>query len=307
MNIGAFITITRPEERGDIYAQCVQSAKGFADVVCVVDGSETWPQEFDWPLIGQHFQKGYEDTDADWVFHLDTDFIFHERDYWDIRQACIENNDAPALSFYKHQFILPDRYNLKSRLVIAVNKSKYGDRIRFDSGGDLCQPSLDGVELKPDDVPEAGIPFFNYEKPIKTEAQVKDDVGRMARAWQRHFGEYKLGGPDDDSAYEKWLEMQVGRFNKPQKQIPITAHPMIMQDTIKNLQPDQWGFNGFGYLPGGYFKHISVRETAMLVRRDNREGYKSIGEDYGVSPARARAIVLKTRAKLAKLRGSRDA
>lgn len=219
MKIGAFITITRPKERGDTYDECAKSAFGFADEVHVISGKDTWPQEFTWPLIGEHFQSGYQAVDADWVFHLDTDFIFHEQDYAAIRQACEDNPDAPALSFWKYQFIQPDRYNLKSRLVIAVNKGKYGDRIRFDSGGDLCQPSLDGKELRPSDVPEARIPFYNYEKILKTKEQVRDDVGRMARAYERHFGEFKLGGPDDESAYQEWLHMQIGRNSKPQQHV----------------------------------------------------------------------------------------
>lgn len=154
----------------------------------------------------------------------------------------------PALSFYKYQFILPDRYNLKSRLVVAVNKGKYGDRIRFDSGGDLCQPSLDGRYIDPQSVPEAKIGFYNYEKLLKTESQIKDDVSRMARAWQHHFGEYKLGGPDDESAYREWLTMVKGRFSKPQTACPFDEHPKYVKETIKNLKPENWGYNGFGEL-----------------------------------------------------------
>jgi hypothetical protein len=244
--ISAFITITRPEERGDLYEQCHKSAWGFADEVVVIDGD--WPQEFSWPTIGEHFQKGYEASAGDWVFHLDTDFIFHERDYAAIRKACEDNPEAPALSFLKRQFILPDRFNLKSRLVIAANKGKYGERIRFDSGGDQCQPSLDGEYIEPGTVPDIRIPFYNYEKLIKTQAQVKDDVGRMARAWQRHFGNYLLGGPEDTDAYREWLQMQIGRFSKPQEHIQLSAHPKLMQNTIRNLTPDQWGYSGFGEL-----------------------------------------------------------
>lgn len=248
MKIGAFITMTRPHERGDTYDQCIASAEGFADVITVVNGEQSWPKEFGWDLIGQHFQAGYAACDADWVFHLDTDFIFHEQDYGAIRAACIANSDSPALSFWKYQFILPDRYNLKSRLVVAVNKKKFGDRIRFDSGGDLCQPSLDGKELKPGDVPEARIPFYNYEKILKTIPQVKDDVGRMARAWERYFEEYKLGGPDDESAFAEWLHMTIGRFNKPQEKVSISFHPQVMKETILNLTPEQFGYSGWDYL-----------------------------------------------------------
>lgn len=240
--ISSFITITNPEERGDRFDLCYESAKMFSDEVVVIDGKDTWPKEFDWPLIGEHFQKGYEQATGDWVFHLDVDFILHEQDAEAIRRAC--EADAPALSLWKYQFTRPDRYNLKSRLVIAVNKGKYGDRIRFDSGGDGCQPSLDGKYISPDDVPEARTPFFNYEKTWKTEAQIRDDVERMARAWHRHFGDHHLG--TNETAYAEWLKMAVGRGNKPSEQVSLSFHPRVVQDSLASLTPEQWGFDGFG-------------------------------------------------------------
>lgn len=247
--ISSFITITNPEERGDRFDLCYESAKMFSDEVVVIDGKDTWPTEFSWEQIGQHFQKGYEQATGDWVFHLDADFILHEQDVDIIRQAC--TGDAPALSLWKYQFTRPDRYNLKSRLVIAVNKGKYGDRIRFDSGGDLCQPSLDGKYISPDDVPEARIPFFNYEKTWKTEAQIRDDVERMARAWHRHFGDHHLG--TDETAYKEWLKMAVGRGNKPSEQVSLSFHPKVVQDSLASIAPEQWGYSGFGNFPNnGY-------------------------------------------------------
>lgn len=246
MKLGAFITKTRPEKRGDTFEQCYAMAKECFDTVTVIDGDKTWPHEFDWPLIGQHFQRGYEQCDADWVFHLDTDFIFHERDYEGIRQVCI--SDAPALSFWKYQIFKPNRYTLKSRLVIAVNKSRYGDRIRFDSGSDLCQPSLDGEYIKPDSIPEARIPFYNYEKLTKTKEQIMEDCGRMDRAYHRHFGTYQLGNGTDESAFEGWCGMIKGRYTKHNNFLDIADHPKVMQETIKNLKTEQFGYNCFGML-----------------------------------------------------------
>ncbi len=249
LELGAFITVTRPEKRGDTFKQCLEMANELFDTVTVVDGINTWPKEFNWPVIGEHFQCGYETTDADWVFHLDTDFIFHQKDFSKIRQQAELFNKSPALTFHKYQFIQPDRYNLKSRLVIAVNKSKFGKRIKFNSGGDLCQPSLDGAQIMPSDVPDVGIPFYNYEKLIKTEVQIKDDVGRMDRAYMKHFGHYMYGfDGSDDSAYLGWLEMALGRFKKPQKEIPLEDHPKYMQETIKKLTPSMWGYSAFGKL-----------------------------------------------------------
>jgi len=249
MKLGIFTTTSFPERRGEHYQESLECYMDLADEVVTMRGEETWPKEFNWPLIGQHFQKGYEQLNTDWVIHADLDFIFHEDDFRAIREACERNNDAPAMSFYKHQFILPDRYNLKSRLVIAVNKGKFGDRIKFNSGGDLCQPSLDGVEIKPDSVPEAGIPFYNYEKLIKNPNQVMDDVGRMDRAYKRHFGKFLYSDDGtDEHAFDGWMRMVTGRFNKPQRHIGIEDHPIYIQGVLATLRKHHFGYSGFGAL-----------------------------------------------------------
>lgn len=255
-------TQTNPLARGDLFLEPYKCFKDFANEVVTVNGwrgldihrvdspqvwvFREWPDEFNWPLIGDQFQRGYEVASGDWVIRMDLDMLFHEQDYLKIREAIRINEHAPALSFWKYQFIRPDRYNLKSRLVIAVNKGRYGHRIKFNGGGDLCQPTLDGKLIKPLEVPEARVPIYNYECLIKTKEQILKDKGRMARAWQRHFNEYKLGGPDDWSAYKKWLEMLVGRASKPQEVISIEAHPKVMQQTLKDLKPKHFGYNGFG-------------------------------------------------------------
>lgn len=261
MNLSIFTTATNPRERGDTYSEALKCYKDLADEVVVMNGggqitehsgvtyvNYKWPKEFDWKFIGKQFNRGYKACTGDWVLHMDLDWVFHEKDFSDIRNVLSKHPDMPALSFYKYQFILPDRYNLKSRLVIAVNKGRYGDRIRFDSGGDLCQPSLDGKYINPDTIPEAKIGFYNYEKLLKTGAQIKDDVERMARAWTRHFGDTKLG--TTETAYDEWLYMVKGRFSKPQTFVDFDNHPEYVKETIEDLKPDQFGYNGFGLVEG---------------------------------------------------------
>lgn len=247
MRLAIFTTATRPEQRGDTYTESLACYNDLADEV-VIEGGH-WPQEFNWKYIGQTFQKGYQAAYGDWVIHADLDFLFHEHDFPKIRGALREASMSPAVSFYKWQFILPDRYNLKSRLLIAVNKKVFGDRITFSGGGDLCQPQLDGRDINLDEMPQAGIPFYNYEKLTKTKEQIMDDVGRMDRAYAKYFGHFlysKDGG--DESAYEGWLEMVVGRFHKPSRHIKLREHPKYIQDTIRNLTSDQFGYSGFGLL-----------------------------------------------------------
>lgn len=261
MRLSIFTTATNPAKRGDDYHDAINCYKDMADELIVVSGSNPnefkegkarhiyneWPQEFSWELIGQQFQRGYEAATGDWVIHADLDFIFHEKDIQALREALEEHSNYPALSFYKWQFILPDRYNLKSRLVLAVNKKKFGNKIKFNGGGDLCQPTLNGDTIELGEVPQSGIAFYNYEKMTKTKEQITDDVERMDDAYLRHFGQ-TLYSTDELTAWEGWLQMAQGRFNKPQQEIPLSAHPKYVQHTIEHLTEDQWGHSGFGEL-----------------------------------------------------------
>lgn len=271
MKISVFTTTTNPTVRGDNWQDAIRCYADLADEVIIINGGEDlgvnagfvlnnikiiqsdWPKEFDWPLIGQQFQRGYEAATGDWVIHADLDFIFHEKDFDKIRRAFTDNPNQPALTFWKHQFILPDRYNLKSRLVIAVNKKVYGDRIRFDSGGDLCQPSLDGEQIKSDFVAEARVAIYNYEKMTKTSDQIMDDCGRMDRAYRRHFKAWQLsadGSGSDESCFDGYIQLMIGRLKKPSEHIKLSEHPKYVRDTIRNLNPEEFGYNGFGLLGG---------------------------------------------------------
>lgn len=267
MTVSIFTTITDPDQRGDNWMDAFRCYEEMADEVAVINGGgnlglasekviyqiSPWPQEFSWEFIGQQFQRGYEACTGDWVIRMDLDTIFHEKDFERIRDVLEREPELPCIAFSKYQFILPDRFNVKSRLILAVNKRRFGDRIRFDSGDDLCQVSLDGYYIKPSDFPTMKVSVWNYECLLKTRIQLLEDKGRFARAWQRQFGEYKLGGPDNLSAYEKWLEMVKGRFAKPHQKIALSSHPKYIQDTIKNLTSEQWGYSGFGLIKEGVY------------------------------------------------------
>lgn len=269
MKLSIFTTMTNPEARGDHYKESLDCYQNLADEVIVINGGDPitlsgdkltfydnpWEKEFHWKKISEAFQKGYDCSTGDWVIHADLDFLFHERDFALIREMLENLSDEPALSFWKYQFILPDRYIIKSRLAIAVHKRKFGNSIKFDGGGesDLCQPSLDGKYLNPRYLREARIPFYNYEKMTKTKEQVMDDCGRMDRAYYRQFGEYQLSKDgSDEQAFEGYMDMLIGRLKKPQEELDISIHPRFIQDTIRNLTSDQMGYSLFGYEENRY-------------------------------------------------------
>ena len=126
MKLSIFTTVSDPHRRGDNAKDALACYKDLADEVVVVNGGMThlfdedikeikhiWNREFSWDFIGKQFTRGYKASNGEWVIHADSDFIFHESVVDNIRKALEANPDAPAVSSYKWQFILPDRDNLK--------------------------------------------------------------------------------------------------------------------------------------------------------------------------------------------------
>lgn len=199
--------------------------------------NHVWPNNFSWPFIGQQFQRGYEACTGDWVIRMDLDYFIHELSIKRLYDLLENSPDQMAFSFFKYQFLLVDRYNLKSRSVLAVNKKKYGNDIRFDSGGDLCQPSYKGKELTPDSVPEARVPFWNYDFCFKEKETIERDWKRFRRAWQAHFHK-------DLRTFRSFMR---GKFqNRSWQKVPLIAHPKYITDKVANITPEQFGYNMFG-------------------------------------------------------------
>lgn len=277
MKISAFITISNPIERQDPFQECLKNMLDFADEVVVVDGGQEgkidtifkaleskkrnvnvkivnnyWPENFDWKFIGEQFNRGYEACTGDWVFRFDADYQIHENDFQSIRDY-LKTCDAPACTMPKKQFLLVDRYRIKSLTPIAYNKGKYGNRIKLNAGGDLCAPSLDGIELKKslrsDRISNEYemltilypnckyIPFWNYDFSFKTKEVIEKDWKRFRRAWEKQF----------KSDFGEFLPMMIGRLNnKGWQKCDINEHPKYIQNKIKNITKEQFGFDVWG-------------------------------------------------------------
>ena len=275
MKLTIFTTMTEPTKRQDAWKEAVNSYLDLADEVLLVIGDKdlwhsedskeivstwnkhprikvmyhVWDEEFNWSFIGEQFQRGYEAAEGDWVIRADLDYIFHEKDIDRIRTMLNLIGDAPAASFWKYQFLLVDRYQIKSRPVIAMNKLKYGDRIKLNGGGDLCQPTLDGELITSESVPEIKCPIYNYDFCFKSEKIIRKDFQRFSRAWFKTFGEYTIGGPDEESAFQYFKQMMVGRFlGRGHEQIDLSAHPRYIQERIKHLESDRFGYSMFGWV-----------------------------------------------------------
>lgn len=245
--LSIFTTTYNAQKRQEPLNEALACYRYMADEVVLVD--DPWPEEFEWKFIGEQFQKGYEQAQGSWVMRMDLDYFLHERDKEQLRKMMIRYADVPALSLWKYQFIIPDRYTIKSRVVLLLNKGKYGDRIKLNAGGDLCQPSLDGKLIDPSSIPEARIPIYNYDFTWKTQDVVRKDFARFARSYAKFKGEPKWGS-DERTSFNFFMKMMIGRFEaRESKQIPISDHPKFIQEKLKTLAPGHFGYAAWGNLP----------------------------------------------------------
>ena len=244
MNISIFTSYTDPEKRMDPWKEALDCYKDFADEVVVV--GDDWQQEFSFEYIGKVFQEGFDISKGDWVIKMDIDTIFHENDFYDLKKILDKYQDYPAVSLRKYQIFSPERYHLKSRMSFILNKKKYPN-IKLNGGGDMCDPTLNGVLLDSSNVPVANIPFWNYDSTFKSKSVIAEDRARFARAWFNYFKDYgDRGGETPELAFKAWFKMIELRYKKHIFKLKIENHPKYFQSLINNLSKDQFGYDLFG-------------------------------------------------------------
>lgn len=261
MKLSIFTTASNFVERQDPYRQALSSYVDLADEVVVMWGCKPlddktynnkvvhlhhdWPLEFKWPFIGQQFTRAWQACTGDWVIHADLDFIFHEKTMDDIRSFITKNRNELAIEFHKLQFLLVDRYRQKSKLVLAVNRAKYGKRIRFDGGSDLCQPSYMGKTIE--NALKSNLCFYNYDYCFKTMKVASRELHRMAKACNRFWPEKQWGWESEEAALKAFMKQQLGRLSNRQVHLAIDKHPKYMRKLIENITPKQFGYNMWGF------------------------------------------------------------
>ena len=243
MKISCFTTMTNPEQRCDPWKEALECYNFYFDQVVTV--GEDWPDEFKFDLIGKYFQKGFNETKGDWIFRMDIDYFFHEKDLDRLRKSVKKYEAYPAIFFPQYQFFTPDRYQIKTRLAVALNKKRFPN-IKLNGGGDLCLPTLDNKVLNFSNLPNVNIPIFQYDSLFRSKEVIANDRARFARAWFREFGDYgDRGGGTPEAAYKAWIEMIENKFKFHTLKINIDKHPSFIKNRLKNLEVDQFGHSAF--------------------------------------------------------------
>lgn len=228
----------------DPWKEAIECYEDFCDELIVVENY--LKEEFRFEDIGKMFQDGYEKASGDWVIKMDIDTLIHENDFASLKMILKKYNNYPAISMRKFQFFTPDRFSSKSRQCMVINKKNFKN-IKFNGGGDLCDPTLNGWRFDEKNVPRIKIPFWNYDTTFKTKEVISNDRARFARAWFRTFGDYgDRGGATPELAFLAWFEMIQKRYKKHIYKIDLKNHPKYIQAKLENISKNQFGYDAFG-------------------------------------------------------------
>ena len=243
MKLSVFTTMTDPESRNDPYKEAINCYEELADELIIV--GENWPDEFSFDYIGKTFHEGFEKSTGDWVIRMDLDYFFHEKDINKIKKSLIVHDDHPAVAFPQYQFFTYDRYHIKTKLCVAMNKKKFPE-IVINGGGDMCQPTINNKQILHSSVPKLNTPIWQYDSMFRTKEIIAEDRARFARAWNRYFNNWgDRGGGTAEEAFEAWFKMIETKYKKHALKMDLDNHPRFIKDKLKNLTSDQFGYNAF--------------------------------------------------------------
>lgn len=244
MKISVFTTYTEPEKRNDPWKEALNCYEDFADEVVVT--GENWPYEFSWELIGETFQEGFEKTSGDWAIRMDIDYFFHQNSIKNLQNSLKKYSDFPGVIFPQYQFFTKDRFHLKTRLCVALNKKRFKN-IRLNGGGDLCLATLNGELLSVNNLPNLNIPIFQYDSMFRTKEIISEDRARFARAWYRYFNNYEnRGGPSEQEAFNEWYKQIEAKYFFHTNKIQPDHHPVYIQNKLESMDEEHFGYSAFG-------------------------------------------------------------
>ncbi|KKN71754.1 hypothetical protein LCGC14_0418200 [marine sediment metagenome] len=248
----------------------VEKIEALSDKITVVENH--WPQtDWLWDQLARNTKFGYEACNGDWAIKMDLDYMIHERDIKRIRERLDEmlTRKFPPMTaaFEKFQFQIADKCFSKSKTHIAVNKKHYGEFLNYgrayDSDTDFMwaihpEHEVNGLYIGKSVIQYAGMierigyGVYCYDLTFMTLKQLEEvrpiyDYARAKYYNSNHSDERVREFAS--KAMQRLQEFFVERWNSSNwRDIPLKKHPKYIQDRLKAIREDQFGYNNFGWL-----------------------------------------------------------
>ena len=252
----------------------LEKYKGIDKVRIVSDENTQLDKEWTFAQIARNFDRAFQECKGDIVINLDADYLLYEEDLGLFKKDCqiALDNDNITISDFRFNFILADRYFLKRDKVMAVNKSlcrklnldvRYGMDVKTFGWGvdpivyekteyDINMGKLLGYFGKKR---LSNARFFNYSYLFRDE-EIAKEYWYYYRLAECSLPFTTLKVPENkEIAWSGFLKQCESGTRRPSIIIPLEDHPKIIQERIRNLKPNQQGYNCYGVGPtASYYK-----------------------------------------------------
>ena len=233
----------------------------------IQDEDTKWEDEWLYWRMGHNFNRGVQECTGDWILKFDTDYILHEKGSLKSRHYFEDGIKRRKLTmgFTRINHILANKYFIKTRKTLAVNKvlcNEVGINLKY--GFDLDNwgwgfEFIDGKRYENNihfgdllgsrgESNTSSLLIHNYDNIFSDKKAIKEMRSRhwLAEEKQRAIvGKYKFNRIDN--SWNNYKKMCIANLSKLEYDIELEKHPKIIQDKIKNIKPEQQGYNCFGW------------------------------------------------------------
>lgn len=232
-------------------------------IILYNEADTKWEDDWTYWRMGYNWGKGFDICDergADFIIKFDADYIIKSE--YNLRKDfdAATTNEVLTVSFHRKNFQIVDRYFEKKRKTIAVNmtlarKMKLNVKWGYDlEHWGMCDEAII-YEFDKDNLKQGrllnreskifviDVPVFNYGYCFRDKKVSRELIYRNMRAFYRQ----QIGKEiDEERIWQGHLKGCRSAFTKPQILVPLESHPLEIQDTIKNLNPDKQGYDFWG-------------------------------------------------------------
>ena len=265
-------------------------AIGDPKIRIICDEDTKWEQDWFYSRMSHNFNRGWEECTGDVVFKFDVDWVFHEEKIgiidkrYNFRSDCesMAKRGKCMLQMSKLNHILVDRYYIKKKtpfLVFRENCKMRGFNVKWgldiDKWGYGNIPIIGryqeqgiwfGHKLANQDMDLSMATVHIYDFSFADQETIKELRYRNFNAMvkQSHLKYYQapiskimpLENVNPEYVFREWKELITTNFKERlQYQVSLGKHPMVMQEKIKAMTPEMFGYGAFGWLGENKIKY----------------------------------------------------
>lgn len=267
MKISAFTVLSEPEKYNYPYLEAIKSFLPLVDELVVVynilpdfqDGSLERIKaigdpkikivaglfnykRFGWASQGIMRTNGYYAATGDIVLMFDADGILHEKDVDKCRQALEQvHSNGSAYGFWmKHRIFKPDIGIRQCKHSGFYNKSVLGNSFNFYGKDANYAPNWESLPKELDRGQQIDVYLYGYERLWDTKEIFVEKLKfrRIMESSQRSV-------PSEEQYIKDYLAEVEDRKTREHITLSLGDHPAIIQEKIKTITFEMFGFNNF--------------------------------------------------------------